>query len=106
MGAPSGTEGVRPFGDGVRGVRGAARTPASLEARDELSVEAHTRFDAIELLRRLHALRTAQTYMLQTSGDRWLVCARPHARDDAVDAQLAAAVDAWRGERGLVAEPI
>jgi hypothetical protein len=95
MGASSGIGGARRFGDDARGVRDAADAPF------ELRVEARTRWDALELLRRLHALRTARTYMIQSGPERWLVYARPHAHGTLLEAELEAAVASWRIDRGL-----
>jgi hypothetical protein len=68
---------------------------------ERISVEAGTRWDAIDLLRRLHALRTSRTHMIQSAPDRWLVYARPHNRTKAVYAELDRCVDGWRSDRGL-----
>jgi len=93
--ATSGTGSVRRIGDGARTDDGAARLPL------EIAVEAGTRWDAIELLRRLHSLRNARTYMVQNAPDRWLVYARPHSRDARIVEQLNGCVDGWRADRGL-----
>jgi hypothetical protein len=93
--ATSGTGGVRRIGDGGRIDGGAARPPL------EIAVEARNRWDAIELLRRLHALRNARTYMVQNAPDRWLVYARPHAQDTRILDLLNLTVDGWRADRGI-----
>jgi hypothetical protein len=95
MGTTSDTGEERRIGDGAEGVAGVVRPP------EQLSIEARTRWDAIDLLRRLHALRTSRTYMIQSAPDRWLVCARPHARSKRVYLELEQCIDAWRADRGL-----
>jgi hypothetical protein len=65
----------------------------------ELAVIAASRWDAVELLRRLQALRVARTYMVQNAPEQWLVFARPH-RPAAVP-ELLSGVERWVADRGL-----
>lgn len=75
----------------------------------EVAVEAATRWDAIELLRRLQALRSARTYMIQGAPDRWTVYAQPTVRNadgsivPGVVEDLLASVERWLVDRGLEA---
>jgi hypothetical protein len=85
----------RRIGDGASGVEDVAPRPS------HISVEAANRWDAVDLLRRLHSLRAARTYMIQSAPDRWLVYAQPHVRTGPVYAQLDACVAGWRVDRGL-----
>jgi hypothetical protein len=71
---------------------------AATEGR-ELAVSAASRWDAVELLRRLQALRIARTYMVQSAPERWLVYARPH-RPAAVR-ELLTGIERWVADRGL-----
>ena len=73
----------------------------------EVTVEAASRWDAVELLRRLQALRTARTYMIQGAPDRWIVYAQPTVRNGdgsevpGVLDDLLASVGRWLVDRGL-----
>jgi hypothetical protein len=75
----------------------------------EVAVEAATRWDAIELLRRLQALRSARTYMIQGGPGRWTVYAQPTVRNaDGTEVpeildELMASVEGWLVDRGLEA---
>lgn len=73
----------------------------------EVTVEAASRWDAVELLRRLQSLRTARTYMIQGAPDRWIVHAQPTVRNGdgsevpGVLEDLLASVERWLVDRGL-----
>jgi hypothetical protein len=73
----------------------------------EVTVEAASRWDAVELLRRLQSLRTARTYMIQGAPDRWIVYAQPTVRNadgsevPGILDDLLASVERWLVDRGL-----
>jgi hypothetical protein len=73
----------------------------------EVTIEATNRWDAVELLRRLQALRSARTYMIQGTADRWTVYVQPMVRNaDGSDVpgvvdDLIASVQRWVAERGV-----
>jgi hypothetical protein len=73
----------------------------------EVAVETVSRWDAIDLLRRLQALRTARTYMIQGAPDRWVVYAQPTPRaldggdDGGVFEGMVATIERWLDARQL-----
>ena len=73
----------------------------------EVTVEAPSRWDAVELLRRLQALRSARAYMIQEGADRWTVHVQPTVRNADGTAvpelveDLLASVQSWVADRGL-----
>jgi hypothetical protein len=73
----------------------------------EVTVEAPSRWDAVELLRRLQAVRSTRTYMIQEGVDRWTVHVQPtvHNGDGSVVPSivddLLASVQRWVADRGL-----
>lgn len=75
----------------------------------EVAVEATSRWDAVELLRRLQALRSLRTYMIQNAPERWVVYAQPTVRDadgsaaPGVVEDTLASVERWLVDRGLQA---
>ena len=73
----------------------------------EVTVEAPSRWDAVDLLRRLQTLRSARTYMIQEGADRWTVHVQPTVSNGDGSAvpslveDLLASVQGWVADRGL-----
>ena len=73
----------------------------------EVTVETTSRWDAVELLRRLQSLRSARTYMIQGAPDRWIVYAQPTVRNEdgtpapGIVEDMLRSVQRWLDDRGL-----
>lgn len=65
---------------------------------DTIRVEAPTRWDAVDLARRLRGLHT---YLVQLSDRRWHVCVRCDGTADEVVPTVRAAAEEWAKDRGV-----
>lgn len=63
---------------------------------DRIAIETESRWDAMELLRRL---RTHHSYLVQLGETRWKVCVRPERDVDGILPEVLTAVEEWATER-------
>jgi hypothetical protein len=65
---------------------------------ETIRIESESRWDALDLLGRLHGLHT---YLVQLGDRRWHVCVRPDEDPDALLAELLRTATEWASERDV-----
>jgi hypothetical protein len=70
----------------------------TLPAPETIRIESGSRWDALDLARRLPALHT---YLVQLGDHRWHVCVRPREGEDAVVGEVIRTAEEWAAERSL-----
>jgi hypothetical protein len=68
--------------------------------RETIRIEASTRWDALDLARRLEA---HHTYLVQLADERWHVCVRAPDEDAEILEDVREAAASWASQRGLEA---
>lgn len=72
-----------------------------VERGDEtIRIDAGSRWDALELLRRLRPFRT---HLVQLNDRRWLVCVRPDRELDELEIAVLRTASAWAADRHVTA---
>jgi hypothetical protein len=70
----------------------------ALAAADTIRVEAASRWDALDLVRRLKGMHT---YLVQLGDSRWHVCVRTDAPADEIVPAVRRAAEQWARDRGV-----